>query len=115
MICAGKDQARLAEPVDLSRLVEEMLELLKDLHFQTRGLDDESPEEPARGVGQCPAVPAFGDESGYQRSGSDRREGRVIQVTIEHVSRGDGLTPNSVTELPQGDYVRHAGLAYRLH
>ena len=51
MIYAGQDQANPIEPVDLSRLVEEMLELLKVSISKQAVLKTNLGQEPARCVG----------------------------------------------------------------
>ena len=105
MIYAGQDQASPIEPVDLSRLVAEMLELLKvSISKQavlTTNLQKDLP-------------PVWGNAAKIRQvvmnlvinasEAVGEREG-VIMVTTEHVS-AENLAPNGETDLPEGDYVR---------
>ena len=106
MIYAGQDQTDLVEAVDVSRLVEEMLELLKvsiSKHAVLRtDLRDNLPavRGNAAQIRQVVmnlvinASEAIGEKQG------------VITVTTAQVSGSENLAPNGATTLPQGDYVR---------
>ena len=106
MIYAGQDQTNLVELVDLSRLVEEMLELLrvsisKQAVLRTDLSDDLPPvsgnSAQIRQVVMnliINASEAIGDKKG------------AITLTTTQVSGGRDLAPNRATELPPGDYVR---------
>jgi two-component system, cell cycle sensor histidine kinase and response regulator CckA len=105
MIYAGRDQISLVEPVDLSRLVEEMLELLK-VSVSKRvilkiDLDRNLPS--VRGNASqirqvvmnlvINASEAIGEQVG------------VIDVATSRVTRGSGLVGNNAVS-PTGNYVR---------
>ncbi len=106
MIYAGQDQANNVEPVDVSRLVAEMLELLKvsiSKHaVLTTNLQKNLP-------------PMWGSAAQIRQvvmnliinasEAIGEREG-VINVTTEYVSGGKNLAPNGEADLPEGDYVR---------
>jgi two-component system, cell cycle sensor histidine kinase and response regulator CckA len=106
MIYAGQDQTNLVEPVNVSRLVEEILELLKfsiskhavlktDLSHDLPTVSGNSAQ--IRQVVMnliINASEAIGDKNG------------AITLTTTHVIGGRDLAPNSATELPPGDYVR---------
>jgi two-component system, cell cycle sensor histidine kinase and response regulator CckA len=106
MIYAGHEHTHLVEPLDLSEVAEDMLELLRvsiSKHVVLKAdLDKNLPAI----WGNAPqmrqvvmnlvinASEAIGDKQG------------VIHVTTTHVNGGKNITPNSATELPEGDYVR---------
>jgi CheY-like chemotaxis protein/two-component sensor histidine kinase len=106
MLYAGRDQTALVEAVDVSRLAEEMLELLKvsiskhavlktDLSHDLPAVSGNSAQ--IRQVVMNLIINAsevIGDKKG------------AITLTTTHVSGGRDLAPNSATELPPGDYVR---------
>ena len=106
MIYAGHDQTHVVEPLDLSQLVEDMLKLLKisiskqavlraDLHKNLPAVWGNAPQ--IRQVVMnllINASEAIGGKEG------------VINVITGHVSGGKDLAPTSVTDLPEGDYVR---------
>ena len=106
MIYAGQDQTNLVEPVDISRLVREILELLrvsisKQAVLRTDLSDDLLPvlghSAQIRQVVMnliMNASEAIGDKKG------------VITLTTTQVSGGRDLAPNDTKELPPGNYVR---------
>ena len=79
MIYSGQDKATLVAPVDLSQLVEEMIELLKVSISKHVVLKTDLSQRPSRGLGQRATAPANRDEPDHQRIGSDRRAGRRDQ------------------------------------
>jgi len=106
MIYAGHEQASLVEPIDLSEIAKEILELLKvsiSKHVVLRtDLRDDLPAVlgNASQIRQVlmnliiNASEAIGDKQG------------AISVTTAHVTGGRDLAPDDATDLPPGDYVR---------
>jgi two-component system cell cycle sensor histidine kinase/response regulator CckA len=105
MIYAGQDNGGPVEPVDLSRLVEEMLELVKvSISKHTVLKTDLQPNLPAV-LGRASQIrqivmnliinasEAIGDNSG------------VIKVTTVRTNLPSDPSPNSPPNLPSGDYV----------
>ena len=108
MIYAGHDQKRLVEPLDLSELVEDMLELLKVSISKHAVLKTDLAQN---------LPPVWGNASQIRQvvmnllinasEAIGEKEG-MIHVTTEHLNGGKALAPNSATDLPEGDYVRLA-------
>jgi len=106
MIYAGHDQRAIGEALDLSRLVTEMLKLLKfsiSKHAVLRmDLGDNLPSVNGNAAQIRQVVmnlvinasEAIGEKEG------------VIHVTTARVSSSGNLASNSATVLPQGDYVQ---------
>ncbi len=106
MVYAGEEQKEVREAVDVSRLVQEMFELLKvSISKQVVLRTDFRGELPAV-WGDAPQIrqvvmnlvlnasEAIGDAKG------------VITLTTEHLRGGRGLVPPSASDLIPGDYVR---------
>jgi PAS domain S-box-containing protein len=105
MICAGQDEATV-EPIDLSRLVEEMLELLKVSISKHAILQVDLPESlPAVRANAVQirqvvmnlitnASEAIGDQEG------------VISLRISKFESGQDSTPGDPQDPAQGDYLR---------
>ena len=106
MIYAGENQKDLNEAVDVSRLVEEMLQLLKVSISKQVVLRTDFGGDLPLVRGNAPQIrqvvmnlvlnasEAIGDTKG------------VITLTAAQVSGGRDLAPNNATDLPPGDYVR---------
>ena len=106
MIYAGENQKDLNEAVDVSRLVEEMLQLLKVSVSKQVALRTDFGGDLPLVRGNAPQIrqvvmnlvlnasEAIGDTKG------------VITVTAAQVSGGRDLAPNNATDLTPGDYVR---------
>jgi signal transduction histidine kinase len=106
MIYAGENQKDFNESVDVSLLVEEMLELLKVSISKQVALRTDFRGELPTVWGNAPQIrqlmmnlvlnasEAIGDAQG------------VITVTAAQVSGGSDLAPNNTTDLTPGDYVR---------
>ena len=106
MIYAGQDQASPIEPVDVSRLVAEMLELLKVSISKHAVLTTNLQKDLPAVWGNAPKIRQVVMNLVLNASEAiGEREG-VIKVTTEHVSAGKNLPPNGETDLPEGDYVR---------
>jgi CheY-like chemotaxis protein/two-component sensor histidine kinase len=106
MIYAGHEHTHLVEPLDLSEVAEDMLELLRvSISKQVVLKADLDKNLPAI-WGNAPqmrqvvmnlvinASEAIGDKQG------------VIHVTTTHVNGGKNIAPNSATDFHEGDYVR---------
>jgi len=106
MIYAGADEKDFNETVDVSRLVEEMLKLLKVSISKQVVLRTDFREDLPAVRGNAPKIrqvvmnlvlnasEAIGDAQG------------VITVTTAQVSGGRDLAPNNATDLTPDDYVR---------
>jgi two-component system cell cycle sensor histidine kinase/response regulator CckA len=106
MIYAGQDQTNLVEPVDVSRLVGEILELVKVSISKQAVLRTELSDDLPPVLGNSPQIrqvvmnliinasEAIGDKEG------------VITLTTTQVNGGRDLAPNGAKELPLGNYVR---------
>jgi len=106
MIYAGETHKDLNEAVDVSRLVEEMLRLLKVSISKQVALRTDFRGNLPTVWGNAPQIrqvvmnlvlnasEAIGDSQG------------VITVTTAQVSGGSDLAPNNMTDLTAGDYVR---------
>jgi CheY-like chemotaxis protein len=105
MIYAGQDQARQLEALDLSRLVEEMLELLKvSVSKQivlTINLDRNLPAL----LGNAPQLRQVVMNLVINASEAIGEQTGVVQVATSRVTRGGHTVANSGAHLP-GDYVR---------
>jgi len=106
MIYAGQDQANNVEPIDVSRLVTEMLELLKVSISKHAVLTTNLQKDLPAVWGNAPKIRQVVMNLVLNASEAiGEREG-VIKVTTEHVSGGKNLVLNAGTDLPEGDYVR---------
>jgi len=106
MIYAGENQKDLHEAVDVSSLVEEMLQLLEVSISKQVALRTDFRGDLPTVWGNAPQIrqvvmnlvlnasEAIGDSKG------------VITVTAAQVSGGRDLAPNNATDLTPGDYVR---------
>jgi two-component system, cell cycle sensor histidine kinase and response regulator CckA len=106
MVYAGQAQDGFFEPVDLSRLTAEMLELLKLSISKHAHLKINLEKNLPAVLGNAPQIrqvlmnlvinasEAIGDKKG------------VIQVTISGVTGGQGSVLNNAANVPAGDYVR---------
>jgi two-component system, cell cycle sensor histidine kinase and response regulator CckA len=105
MIYAGQDQASPIEPVDVSRLVAEMLELLKVSISKHAVLTTNLHNDLPAVWGSAPKIRQVVMNLLLNASEAiGEREG-VIKITTAHVSVGN-LAPNGEADLPEGDYVR---------
>ena len=79
MIYSGQDKAKLVAPLDVSQLVEEMIELLKVSISKHVVLKTDLSRDLPAVLGNAPQLTASRDEPDHQRIGSDRRAGRRNQ------------------------------------
>jgi PAS domain S-box-containing protein len=105
MIYAGQDQTSLVEPVDLSRLVEEMLELLKvSISKQVILKIDLGKNMPAV-LGSAPQIRQVLMNLVINASEAIGEQVGVIHVATSRVTRGSGLVGDNAVS-PTGNYVR---------
>jgi PAS domain S-box-containing protein len=104
MIYAGRDQASLVEPVDLSRLVEEMLELLKVSISKQVVLKTDLDEDLPAVWGNAPQIRQILMNLVINASEAiGEREG-MISVATSRASRCSSVVFNATT-FPPGEYV----------
>jgi two-component system cell cycle sensor histidine kinase/response regulator CckA len=106
MIYAGQNQTAFVEAVDVSRLTEEMLELLKvsiSKHAVLRTVLRDNLPAVRGNAAQIRQVVMNLVINASEAIGE--RQG-VISVTTAQVSGSENLAFNGATTLPQGDYVR---------
>ena len=106
MIYAGQDQARLREPVDLSRLVEEMLELLKVSISKHVALKIDLEQNLPAVLGNAPQIRQVVMNLVINASEAMGEQAGVIHVTASRVTRGRDKIVNNAANLPSGEYVR---------
>ena len=106
MIYAGQDETNLVEPVDISHLVREILELLKVSISKQAVLRTDLSDDLPPVLGNSPQIrqvvmnliinasEALGDKKG------------VITLTTKHVIGARDLVPNGAKELPPDNYVQ---------
>jgi two-component system, cell cycle sensor histidine kinase and response regulator CckA len=114
MIFAGQDQASLAEPVDLSRLVEEMLELLKVSISKQVVLQVNLDQNLPAVFGNAPQIrqvlmnlvinasEAIGEQAGVIHVGTSRvtgRQGSGQYVRLEVSDTGSGMTEEAKAKI----------------
>jgi CheY-like chemotaxis protein len=103
MIYAGQDKAHPMEPVDVSRLVENMLQLLKVSITKHAILVTELAENLPAVLGSAPQIRQVVMNLVINASEAIGEKEGVITVTTDWVS--GTLTPDTSTRLPQGDHV----------
>ncbi len=106
MIYAGQDQATLIEPVNLSHLVEEMLELLRVSAYKQVVLKvNLRPKLPAV-LGNAPQIRQVVMNLVINASEAIGENEGSIQVATSRVTLGQGSALDNVSNLPPGDYVQ---------
>ena len=106
MIYAGKDQASPIEPVDVSWLVAEMLELLRASISKHAVLTANLQKNLPAVWGNAAKIRQVVMNLVLNASEAMGEKGGAISVITEHVSAGKKLALNGATDLPEGDYVR---------
>src|SRR5260370_19602160 len=106
MVYAGQDQSRFAEAVDVSRLVEEMLELLKVSISKHAALRTDLAADLPPVSGNAPKIRQVVMNLVINASEAIGANRGVITLTTAHIRRDRDLVPNRAADLPQGDYVR---------
>ena len=106
IIYAGHDQTHLVEPLDLSELVEDMLELLKVSISKHAVLKTDLDQNVPAFWGNAPQIRQVVMNLLINASEAIGEKEGVINVITGRVSGGKNLAPNRVTDLPEGDYVR---------
>jgi signal transduction histidine kinase len=106
MIYAGQDQTSLVESVDLSRLVEEMLELLKvSISKQVVLKISLNKNLPTAWV-NAPQIRQVLMNLVINASEAIGEKEGLIRVATSRVTGGRGSAVNNAPNLPTGDYVR---------
>jgi PAS domain S-box-containing protein len=106
MIYTQQGQPDVVEAVDVSRLVEEMLELLKVSISKHAVLTSDLPHNLSAVWGNAPQIRQVVMNLLMNASEAVGEKEGVISVTTAQVSGGRDLAPNSSPDLPSGDYVR---------
>jgi two-component system cell cycle sensor histidine kinase/response regulator CckA len=106
MIYAGQDQASRIEPVDLSRLMEEMLELLKVSISKQVVLKINLDKKLPAIWGNAPQIRQVVMNLVINASEAIGEKEGVIRVATSRVTEGWGSVVHKATNLPPGDYVR---------
>jgi signal transduction histidine kinase/CheY-like chemotaxis protein len=106
MVYAGQDQSRFVEAVDLSRLVEEMLELVKVSISKHAALRTDLATDLPPVSGNAPKIRQVVMNLVINASEAIGAKHGVITLTTAHVRRDRELGPDTAADLPQGDYVR---------
>jgi len=105
MIYSGQETADFA-PLDVSRLVEEMLELLKVSVSKHVNLKTNLAKNLPLVNGHAPQIRQIVMNLIVNASEAIGEEDGVIEVTTSRVTGGRDLAPDSAMELSEGDYVR---------
>jgi PAS domain S-box-containing protein len=106
MIYAGHEHTYVIEPLDLSELAEEMLELLKVSISKNVVLKTDLDKNLPAIWGNAPQIRQVVMNLVINASEAIGEKEGVINVTTSHVRGGKNLAPNSATDLPEGDYAR---------
>jgi PAS domain S-box-containing protein len=106
MIYAGHDQNHLVESLDLSELVEDMLELLKVSISKHAVLKTDLAQNLPAVWGNAAQIRQVVMNLLINASEAIGEKEGVIKVATEQLSGRKDLAPNSLTDLPEGDHVR---------
>ena len=106
MIYAGHDQTHLVEPLDLSELVEEMLELLKVSISKHAVLKADLDKSLPAVWGNAPQIRQVVMNLLINASEAIGEKEGVIHVSTLREARGPGSVVIDTFDLPLGDYVR---------
>jgi two-component system cell cycle sensor histidine kinase/response regulator CckA len=106
MIYAGQDQISLIEPVDLSRLVEEMLELLKVSISKQVVLKIDLDRNLPTVWGNAPQIRQVVMNLVINASEAIGEKEGLVRVATSRVTGGRSSAVNNAPSLPTGDYVR---------
>ncbi len=105
MTYAGQDQVRLVEPLDLSQLVEEMLELLKVSVSKQVSLKIDLDRNLPCVLGNAPQIRQVVMNLVINASEAIAEQAGVISVSTSRVQRGQGAIANNAASLPDAEYV----------
>jgi CheY-like chemotaxis protein len=105
MIYSGQDKAKL-EPVDVSQLVEEMLELFKISISKHAALKAELPRSLPAVLGNAAQIRQVVMNLIINASEAIGEKGGEIRVATSRVTGTQDFDPNRSTGLPEGDYLR---------
>jgi PAS domain S-box-containing protein len=106
MIYAGQDQASVVEPVDLSRLAAEMLELMKVSISKCAVLKINLDKDLPTVWGNASQIRQVLMNLVINASEAIGEKEGVIRVTTSRVTADEGPVSNNGVHLPAGDYVR---------
>ena len=106
MIYAGHDQNHLVEPLDLSELVEDMLELLKVSISKHAVLKTDLDQNLPAVWGNASQIRQVVMNLLINASEAIGETEGMISVITRSVRGGRDLAPDSATDLPEEDYVR---------
>jgi two-component system, cell cycle sensor histidine kinase and response regulator CckA len=106
MIYSGRDRASLVEPLDLPRLVEEMLELLKVSVSKQVDLKIELDKKLPAVLGNAAQIRQLLMNLVINASEAIGSKEGVIRLSTSLVTREPGPAGNDAPDLPTGDYVR---------
>jgi two-component system cell cycle sensor histidine kinase/response regulator CckA len=106
MIYSGQDKAAPEEALNLSRLLEEMLELLKVSITKQALLETDLNHEIPAVVGRASQLRQIVMNLVINASEAVEERGGVIRVTTSHIALPAEPGPGSPSELPPGEYVR---------
>jgi two-component system cell cycle sensor histidine kinase/response regulator CckA len=106
MIYAGHDQNHLVAPLDLSELVEDMLELLKVSISKHAVLKTDLAQNLPPVWGNAAQIRQVVMNLLINASEAIGEKEGMINVITGSVRGGRDLAPDSATDLPEGDYVR---------
>jgi two-component system cell cycle sensor histidine kinase/response regulator CckA len=106
MIYAGEDQASFVEPVDLSRLVAEMVELMKVSITKHAVLKINLDKDLPAVWGSAPQIRQVLMNLIINASEAIGEKEGVIHVTTSRATADQGSFSNNGAHLPAGDYVR---------
>jgi two-component system, cell cycle sensor histidine kinase and response regulator CckA len=104
MVYAGQDQSYVDEAIDVSRLIEEMLGLLRVSISKHSALRTHLSEHLPAVPGKAPQLRQVVMNLVINASEAIEQEDGVITLTTAHVAGGTGA-PNSPADLPPRDYV----------
>ncbi len=107
MVYAGRDTSSF-EMVDISRIVEEMVELLKVSISKHAVLKTSLDKNLPAVKGHAPQIRQVAMNLIVNASEAIGEKDGMIMVTTSRVTGGKELAPGSAAELPQGDYLRLA-------
>ncbi len=106
MVYAGQDESQFVEAVDLSSLVEEMLELVKVSISKHAVLRTDLAADLPRVPGNAPKIRQVVMNLVINASEAIGAKHGLITLTTTHVRRDKDLGADTSTDVPQGDFVR---------
>jgi two-component system cell cycle sensor histidine kinase/response regulator CckA len=105
MVYSGQDKADLAEPVDVSRLTEEMIQLLKVAISKRAILKTDLPQNLPAVLGSAPQIRQVVMNLIMNASEAIGEQDGVITISTSRVTSRKGLFMNRAMNLPEGNYL----------